>query len=534
MSPRANYQHELTILNSTNPAAALIELGNQYQTIDNAQAARLSYERALQWQSGSEIALRNLGYLLSSEGEHEQAVDVYDRLLAVSNQPLDHLLAASVLPVVADSTQEIDFYRERQWQIYHQMLERGLIANATQTLVPNAFYLSYHGRNNKHVMQLRGKLIRGGTFQTVGKGKRAKPRVGYISAYFRDHTIGRLNIGHIENRNPSLHEVFVIDAGGAGDWMTDRFRESADHFIELPNHLPSAIARLRSLELDVLIFTDVGMDSLVSTLAFSRFAPCQIATWGHPITTGSSAIDVFLSSNYLEVAGAEDHYTERLVKLDSLGITYQLPASPSEPDRTSFCERNNIPTDCNLYVCPQTLFKFHPDFDSVLSRILTLDEKAILVGIHARAAAWNRILIRRLRRANIDIENRVRFLPSMANREYLALLKLADVVLDPVHFSGGNSSLETLAMGTPLVTQPGEFLCSRITAGLYDVLGIKDCLASSPTEYVDIAVRIGTDKSFRARVISQIKQQQAFLAEHLKNSTEWDSVISMLSAHHDW
>jgi len=113
-----------------------------------------------------------------------------------------------------------------------------------------------------------------------------------------------------------------------------------------------------------LIFADVGMDALTSTLAFSRFAALQVVTWGHPDTTGSPMIDAFLSSEHLETANGQDQYTETLLKLSTLGITYERPTLGKEYRKTR--RDFGLRADKHLYCCPQTLFKFHPEFDLVL------------------------------------------------------------------------------------------------------------------------------------------------------------------------
>jgi len=69
------------------------------------------------------------------------------------------------------------------------------------------------------------------------------------------------------------------------------------------------------------VFTEVGMDAVTYTLAFSRMAPIQCTTWGHPLTTGSPAIDWFISSELMETAESDGHYTERLARLPNLGPT---------------------------------------------------------------------------------------------------------------------------------------------------------------------------------------------------------------------
>jgi predicted O-linked N-acetylglucosamine transferase (SPINDLY family) len=129
------------------------------------------------------------------------------------------------------------------------------------------------------------------------------------------------------------------------------------------------------MELDVLFYPEVGMDPLTYTLAFSRLAPVQCATWGHPVTTGLPAIDYFLSSVDLETEEADGHYTEKLVRLPRLGVCYERPPMPAPAERTSL----GLPERGHLYACPQSPFKFHPDFDAILGGIPAPRPEGVLV-----------------------------------------------------------------------------------------------------------------------------------------------------------
>ncbi len=220
----------------------------------------------------------------------------------------------------------------------------------------------------------------------------------------------------------------------------------------------------------MLLFTDIGMDALTTTLAQSRFAPIQISTWGHPETSGSPNMDYFLSSSLLELSGAEQNYTEALVLLDRLGIYYENPRS--EVNRTRGRSQFGIPESATWYVCPQSLFKFHPDFDSIIAGVLTEDRNGILVTLEGKSPEWTRRLRARWQATMRELADRIHFLPALPHADYLRLLELSDVMLDPIHFGGGNSSYEALAVGTPIVTMPGRFLRSRITYGLYQTMRI--------------------------------------------------------------
>jgi predicted O-linked N-acetylglucosamine transferase (SPINDLY family) len=264
------------------------------------------------------------------------------------------------------------------------------------------------------------------------------------------------------------------------------------------------------------------MDSLPYYLAHSRLAPVQCVTWGHPLTTGLPTMDYFISSQELEPAGAECHYTEKLIKLPHLANFYYRPQpSASVKTRADF----GLDEADHLYACPQSLFKLHPDDDAVFRQIMEQDPMARIVLIEGQQPAWAELLLARFRRTMGDFSRRVHFVPRLPQPDFQRLLELADVVLDPLHFGGGNTSYETFSVGTPIVTLPGGFLRSRITYALYRWMGIDECIATAPADYVAKAVHLGTDPAWRAQVRAKIMAENHKLYENPAGVRELEAFL---------
>ena len=117
-------------------------------------------------------------------------------------------------------------------------------------------------------------------------------------------------------------------------------------------------------------------------------------------------------------------------------------------------------------------------------------------------------------------------LASQPNADFLELNALADVLLDPIHFGGGNTSYEGLALATPIVTWPGEFLRNRITWALYPKMGLADCVVRSADEYIDLATRLGTDAEFRRAVRDSIRERSSILFEDLAEVREFEQALT--------
>ena len=98
-------------------------------------------------------------------------------------------------------------------------------------------------------------------------------------------------------------------------------------------------------------------------LSLIRLAKHQIMSWGHPETTGSESIDFFLCSKSLITDETSKSYSEKLLLMDHLPMIYEMPKIQHRIKAAELSKKD-------IYYCPQTMFKFHPDFDHILAEIL--------------------------------------------------------------------------------------------------------------------------------------------------------------------
>ncbi|MEZ0368774.1 MAG: tetratricopeptide repeat protein, partial [Candidatus Sericytochromatia bacterium] len=230
-----------------------------------------------------------------------------------------------------------------------------------------------------------------------------------------------------------------------------------------PDEALEQIARAR---LDLLFLSEVHTDQLLqSLLACYRLAPVQLTSWLSSGSSGLPQIDYFLSSKLLEQAeNPERFYSETLLQLEEIP-SYFLPPMllDQAPPRSDY----GLPAG-RLYLCPHLIYKLHPDYDTILAEILERDPAGQLVLISKPDNRFLRNkLLARFENRFPKLMPRIWFLPKLSHQDYLGLLTLADVMLDPFYFGGGTTSYEALGLGVPIVTWPGERLHGRITYAYY-------------------------------------------------------------------
>ena len=382
-----------------------------------------------------------------------------------------------------------------------------------------SFYLAYHGLNNKGLQEKLASLFLHAcpdlawVSPNCKKYTGGKINIGIISRFFYEHTIGLLNQGIIEKLSRDKFHVKIFRFEGKEDTLTKSIDEAADEAVILPNEMSEARSIIAEHPLDILFYPDIGMDPLTYFIAFSRLAPVQCTTWGHPVTTGIPHMDYYISSENAEPPDSDDHYSETLVLLKRFVMYCRRPKMPEKSvSRKQF----DLPEDCNLYVCPQTLFKFHPDFDEVLGSILRRDPRGLLIFFETRQGRLAKLLQNRFRHTFPDVIDRVRFMPRMPKSKYFSFLQEADILLDTPHFTGGYTSLLAFAFGIPIITWPGQFMCGRLTLGLYRQIGVMDCIAHDAQSYVDIATRLADDRAFKNKIKSRILKNADVLYEDIK------------------
>lgn len=502
--PQAQAALERSLELRPNHAETANELAGLLQEADRFDDAEANYRRAVAVDPDFAPAHANLGYLLADEGRVDEARRSYQTAIRLAPSARIRLAAATMIPPIIESVPAIRDCRHKLADDLARLLAEGCRVDPAREVLPTLFYLAYHGENDRDFQRALAQFGER-SFAAVAPAPRtggAKIHVGFLSRNFKNHTIGGLQAGMIERLDRSKFVVTVLSVGRYDDTTGRRIRESADRFVLVPTHLLSAIKTIAEQGLDILYCCDIGMDPFTYTLAHHRMAPLQCVTWGHPSTTGLSNMDYFLSSEDLEIDSAQEHYTERLVRLPELATYYEQPPASVERGKAFF----DLPPTAHVYGCPQTLFKFHPDFDAVLMGILRSDPEGILVLLDGRYAVWRELLMKRFSRTMPDVCHRIRFVPRQSREGYMALLSATDVLLDPLHFGGGNSSYEGLTLGVPIVTLPSNFLRGRITYALYRQIGLMDCVVQTPEEYVRVAVEVGTNADRHGQLQRAIRE----------------------------
>jgi protein O-GlcNAc transferase len=505
---------------------AYYNLGTIFQEKKQLDEAILCYQKVIDINPGLTDPYYNMGLALQEQGQREKASAAYEKALHCNPSFVAARWAKTMcqIPVIYTHQSEIETSRAR----YHADLLtlRDTVSLETPQEIDAAveaigkqqpFFLAYQGLNDRELQRVYGGLVSSimsskypafaGHLPMPSHPQGEPLRIGIVSGFFYYHAIWKIPIkGWIENIDTHRFSLYGYYTGHKKDKTTDGARKCFTRFVEDTNSFEELCRIIRSDDLHILIYPEIGMDPAAVKFAALRLAPVQCASWGHPDTSGLPGIDYYLSSALIEPPDGDGHYTEKLVRLPNLSMYY----TPVEMNNRELSrETLGLRPKSVLYHCFQSLYKHLPQHDELFPEIAQRvgDCQFLFVAYPNIPQVVERFRLRinqAFERFSLNAGDYVVILPPLPPELYEALNRLADVYLDTTGWSGCNSVLEALASGLPVVTLPTGLMRGREGFAILNMMGVTETIAATLDDYVDIAVRLGNDTVWRRSVSAKI------------------------------
>jgi len=506
-------------------AGAHNNLANALRDLGRHDEAAAHYDRACTLAPDFASAHYNRGLLYRKLSRVDEAATSFERAVAKASDFFEarFALCMAQLPIVYRDEAEIAQRRvqyERHLRALHDDVARvaqpGTLADMVGAHQP--FYLAYQGACDRDLQAIYGAVVcrimadRHPPAPLPRPPAPAEPvRLGFVSGFFRHHSNWKIPIkGWLTQLDRRQFRVFGYHTGADRDAETEVAAASCERFVQGPLSADDWRAAILQDAPHVLIYPEIGMDPVSARLAAQRLAPVQCTSWGHPDTSGFPTLDYYLSSELMELPGAADHYTEKLVCLPNLSIHYEpltsTPVSLSRPDL-------GLRREAVVFWCGQAVYKYLPQFDEVFPRIAReVGDCQFAFIAFPDASHVTAVLQARLERAfadhGLDATKFCVVLPRLDTRHFAGAMGLCDIMLDSIGWSGCNSTLESLAHDLPIVTLPGPLMRSRHTAAILRMMNVTDTVATTRDDYVSIAVHLARDEPLRAAIKSKIARSK--------------------------
>jgi protein O-GlcNAc transferase len=281
---------------------------------------------------------------------------------------------------------------------------------------------------------------------------------------------------------------------------------------------------------DYVFYPDIGMTPSSRFLSNFRLGKRQLCHWAHPVTSGSSAIDMFLTAEYMEPANLSDHYAEHVRGIPGFGLL--LPNLSA----------NKISIKKDLYsdsvspfiaITAQSLFKYHPENDQFWPRLVKKIPNIQISFIEHPEPEVTAVFLERLktcfRQYGLPWEEHIRLLGRMSNEEFQDVFRYHHVCIDSFGWSGGNTTLDALSVGCPVLTIPGQLMRSRHTYAALKTIGMTGLIFPNQDALIEVLYQMSNDRTGLDRIRAQIlenfyklgggyEQQKAFEKILLENN----------------
>jgi len=322
------------------------------------------------------------------------------------------------------------------------------------------------------------------------KYRHRKLRVGYLSPDFREHPVGHLIVGVIEQHNKTRVESFAFSMGKDDlSSLRKRFKFGFDHFLECRDKTSFEIGNLiRATEIDVLVdLAGFTAGSRAEILAM-RPAPVHINYLGYPSTMGAHWMDYIVADNVVIPTKLEPFYQERVLRLPFcyLPIDDSLKPAREKPSRID----HGLPPGALVFCSFNHDYKISPSVWKIWMDLL---------GQHGESVLWlmklNEHATHNLRasaaKAGIDPSRIIFASRTPLIEDHLARYQLADVFLDTNPYNAHSTATDALRIGLPIVTLPGKTFASRVAASVIEHTGdAHSRKAKSAQDYSDLAAAV--------------------------------------------
>lgn len=489
-----------------NYAEARGNLGLAFVAMNRWTDAEASLREALRITPERADLYGKLAHVLKETGRVDEATAAYRAQLAIDPAAAEARIALAliVLPAAPADAEEAQRAPER-FRLGLEDVARWIDADAARLPAmgkaiagQQPFLLAYRDGNHVDLLSRYGDLAAHCAAPAQASAPQGGERVRLlvISNQIRRHSVWDVVLrGLLANIDRERFEIIVYHTGSEADDETDFARSIVDSWRDrsMFPHFENLLAAIQADRPDAILYPEIGMDPYSFRLATQRLARLQMASWGHPVSSGLATIDLYLSGELLEPEGAQAHYRERLIRLPGTGCcttALTIPPAPLE----NVGEQLTL-TRGTRFVVAQRAFKFDPAYDAIYPQIAAAVGPCCFVVLADPVYPWaSRIVAERLRKAfaqrGLDADDFLVEIPWLSSGQFVSLLDACDVFLDCPAFSGYTTAWQAAHRGLPIVTLEGRYLRQRLAAGLLRKIGRPETIAHSPDSYVATAARL--------------------------------------------
>ncbi len=520
---------------ATNPAFAPLWYlnGSVLQSMGQRTAALASFDQALQIQPDYVEVLLNSGALLRSLFRHKEALERFNQILTI--QP-DHTAALANCGILLTEFKQSEaaialferlttvapdydyalgllFYERMHicdWRGLEPLQQRILEGvQAGKRVCKSLAFMSASDQAAEHLQAARifASQYCPPQARHLWNGEayaHKKIRVAYVSPDLREHPVGHLMAGVLEQHDRSRFETIAISLGvDDQSRLRARMRKAFDHFIDARDLDALQIAQLmRSMEVDIAVDLG-GYTSDTKTAVFAhRPAPIQVNYLGYPGSMGVDYYDYIIADRQVIPLDQQQHYAERVAYLPDSYLPLDNSVRPAE--RTPTRQECGLPEGALVFCSFSHDYKIAPAVFAAWMRLLQQVPHSVLWLVSRSEVA--RTNLRREAQAHGIAPERLVFAERVPLVEdHLARYRQADIFLDTYPYNAHTTAADALLSGLPVVTRMGSSFPSRVAGSVLQAAGLPQLIGHSLQAYEAIALDLAQHPQKLAALKAQLR-----------------------------
>lgn len=511
-------------------ASELIKDGLQLRQQFGAAAAIPLFERAAQLEPSSHLPLLMLGNAASEVWDLDRAADYYEA--ACNLQPKNALIRYNLGLIQLQRGFNSSAIEELAGACY---------LNSSHLSSHNSFIVALHNSDRSNPEEIMAAIRQWAAnfaaqhppatrIATAHVTANRGLRVGFISGDFRAHSVAHFFEPITSARNREAFEYILYNNCSDRDAVTDRLRASADIWRDIWQLTDDALIELIHADrVDILV--DLAGHTAFNRLAVfaRRAAPVQLTYLGFPNSTGLPTMDFRITDAVTDPPSLADAWhTETLLRLPdsqwcfrpfgALAAPGPLPARRS--GAVTFGSFNNLAkiSDTILQCWAQILVSL-PTSRLRLTRVRSSRRAAEVVAMLGR---------------NGVASERIECVPYRKEVPYGLQFEGVDIALDPYPYNGVTTTCESLYFGLPVVSLHGRNCASRSGLSILNTVGLRELVASTPAQYVEIAVTLASDMQRLEQLRRGLRNrvEQSPLRDEKRFAANFEELLNAAWQHH--
>lgn len=341
-----------------------------------------------------------------------------------------------------------------------------------------------------------------------------KLTIAYLSADYYRHPTAYLAAGMFEAHDREQFRVIAYSNSRDDSSPIRRRLEAAfDEFVDIRELSPRAVAkRMRSDGVDILVDLKGHTREAATGVVALHPAPVVVQYLGYPGTMGAPFVDYLIGDHRVTPADHQADFSEHLVQLPA---SYQINDSQRPlPAIATSREEHGLPASGIVFCCFNNAWKFQPDTFAIWMEVLRDTPDSVLWLLGRQSTPQVASTLRATAEAAGIAPSRLVFSKSRPLEAYLELYHHADLFLDSWPYNAHTTASDSLWMGCPVLTLPGETFASRVGASLLAASNLESLICKSPEDYRRKAVALANDaprlESLRKQLVDERENNPLF------------------------